>query len=239
MKIDGDLCISCRSCIPICPVGAISLAETKESVVIDWDSCVECRVCIRSRVCPVEAFIDEELEGNRKLRRTFSDPVVVHGSTKIPGRGTSEMKTNDVKNEFKKAEVGIGIEVGRPGVSTSLIEVEKLTTLVSYHPVDFIEGNPITALIDTETGRFKETDIVHEKVLSAIIEIKAQISNLKRLLKDLYKVRKRVDTVFSLELITSNISNNRIPPSLVKIVSESGFEYRACGKTNIGLGRRD
>jgi Fe-S-cluster-containing hydrogenase component 2 len=51
MIIDQEICIDCESCIPYCPVEAITLSDDR--VDIDQDLCVECGVCLRSAVCPV------------------------------------------------------------------------------------------------------------------------------------------------------------------------------------------
>ena len=41
---------------------------------------------------------------------------VPHESTGVEGRGTEEVKTNDVSGRVKMGEVGFTIELGRPGV---------------------------------------------------------------------------------------------------------------------------
>lgn len=47
----NDECISCGSCEAECPVGAISMGDTKYQ--IDGDLCVSCGAC--ASVCPVGA----------------------------------------------------------------------------------------------------------------------------------------------------------------------------------------
>ena len=73
-------------------MGCISLDDKAR---IDLDECVECGVCFRSKVCPVDAIYEGELNELRLFRKTFSDPWVVHPSTNVLGRGTEEMKTNE------------------------------------------------------------------------------------------------------------------------------------------------
>ncbi|HHV56372.1 MAG TPA: 4Fe-4S binding protein, partial [Firmicutes bacterium] len=42
MRINPDLCIGCGSCVPYCPMRAISL---KDHAVVNEDECVECGIC--------------------------------------------------------------------------------------------------------------------------------------------------------------------------------------------------
>ena len=47
-----DECLACGSCLPECPVGAISEGDI---YVIDPDLCTDCGACVDS--CPTEAII--------------------------------------------------------------------------------------------------------------------------------------------------------------------------------------
>ncbi|MCF7943132.1 MAG: 4Fe-4S binding protein [Spirochaetia bacterium] len=47
-----DACIACGSCLPECPVDAISEGDI---YVIDADLCTDCGAC--ADVCPTEAII--------------------------------------------------------------------------------------------------------------------------------------------------------------------------------------
>lgn len=58
-RVDPRRCISCRLCIPNCPVGAIRMV--RGSAVIDQEKCISCGICrdgnVRTyRGCPVEAI---------------------------------------------------------------------------------------------------------------------------------------------------------------------------------------
>ena len=48
----GSSCISCGTCEPECPVGAISQGDGK--FVVDADSCVDCGAC--EAACPTGAI---------------------------------------------------------------------------------------------------------------------------------------------------------------------------------------
>jgi len=116
MIIDPEICIDCENCIPYCPVEAITVSD--DHVDIDQDLCVECGVCLRSAVCPVEAIVEPDLEWPRTLRALFSNPITVFQETGVAGRGTDEVKSNDVTGRYKRGEVGFGIEMGRPGTGS-------------------------------------------------------------------------------------------------------------------------
>lgn len=143
------------------------------------------------------------------------------------------MKTNDVTGRFREGEVGFAIEMGRPGVSTSFRDVEKATTALA-EKVHFEPDNPITSLIDVETGIFKDEKVLDEKALSAIIECKTSEEEALEVLNRLKEVSGDIDTVFSLCVI-NRCKDYAIP--FKKVMERNGFEPRINGKTNVGLGR--
>lgn len=93
MIINKERCVNCKKCVPYCPVGAIEVHE--RIVQINTDECVECGVCFRSANCPRGAIEQTELDEIRINRKIMSDPSAISAKTKIGGRGTVEMKTND------------------------------------------------------------------------------------------------------------------------------------------------
>jgi hypothetical protein len=120
-------------------------------------------------VCPTTAFVVDELEWPRIVRRVFSDPLVEHVSTGIHGRGTEEVKTNDVAHRVDVGEVGYVIEFGRPGVGVRFHQIQSMTIALAELGVKFEAKNPITHLmLDQSTGMLKE-DLLNEKILSAIV----------------------------------------------------------------------
>ena len=107
MLIDKEKCIRCGQCIPYCPMGCIS--KTDDGVAINTDECVECEICRNAKVCPRDALYMPKLEYPRTLRSQFSNPLIPHPDTGVPGRGTEEMKTNDVTGRFPRGKAGIAI----------------------------------------------------------------------------------------------------------------------------------
>ena len=231
MKIDSEKCITCLSCVPYCPVDAIRV--TNGEVLVDQEACVECGACLKSGACGYDAFFQPELGWPRVLRAQFSDPMVSHPATEIMGRGTAEMKTNDVTGRFVEGEVGFAVEMGRPGISTDFADVEKVAVALAGR-VEFEPLNPVTGLIDTETGRLKDTEVRGERALSAIIECKTTEDRGIEILNILKEVAGEIDTVFSLCVI-NKCRGYEIP--FRRVMEENGFAPRINGKTNVGLGR--
>ena len=50
--VDADECVGCETCVPACPVEAITMVDDK--AVIDADTCTECESCVPE--CPTEAI---------------------------------------------------------------------------------------------------------------------------------------------------------------------------------------
>src|SRR5438128_3020653 len=212
MRISPERCVACGNCTYVCPMGAIYIDPRLKRATIDRDECVECYACfnglsqehlnptmvrtmrkvfqkMRLRfdpepdVCPTAAFEPDELSWPRVVRRAFSDPRVPHESTGVQGRGTEEVKTNDVSGRVKRGEVGFTIEFGRPGVGVWFHEIQKMTWALAKADVAFEKKNPITSLFnDLATGTLRE-DILNEKILSAIVEIKVPIARTEEIIR--------------------------------------------------------
>jgi NAD-dependent dihydropyrimidine dehydrogenase PreA subunit len=233
VKIDSLKCQKCAKCIPFCPVGAISVKG--KNVIIEVDECVECGVCARSGICQDGAFVREELVWPRILRAEFSDPTIPHKKTDIAGRGTAEMKTNDVSGRIKRGEVGIAVELGRPGVGTRFSEVEKVTREVARLKIPLEEANPVSALVlDRKKGTLPP-EILGEKVLSAIVEFKVPFDRAEEILDMLQRVTAKLDTVASISVIGRRERDGRIP--LEELLNRKGVPFYPNGKVNVGLGR--
>ncbi len=236
MRVDQETCTGCGECLPYCPVGAITLAEGVAQS--DQDSCVECGVCTRVFSCPTDSMIQlsaEELGFPRGLRRYFSDPAAVSPVTMGAGRGTEECKTNDRTNRVKVGQVGFGIELGRPGVSTSFIDVEKVTKMAASIGVEFEQLNPIWPLIkDPKTGELKG-EIKGERVLSLVVEFIADLAKTPQVMKALKEVEQEVDTVFTVAVMC-RVSDDKTVPVL-PMLQQMGLQPRPNAKINVGLGR--
>jgi ferredoxin len=264
MKINPKKCVACGNCTYVCPMGAIYIDPVAKRATIDRDECVECYTCynglsqehlpptlvrtvrrvfaaLRVRfepepdVCPTAAFEPDELTWPRVVRRAFSDPRVPHESTGVEGRGTEEVKTNDVTGRVGLGEVGFTIELGRPGVGVRFYEIQEMCRALARAQVAFEKNNPVTSLMsDVATGTIRE-DILNEKVMSAIVEIKVPVSRCEEILRLVWDVEKRLDTVVT---IGAGVRcDERGEDTIVApILERLGYNLERA-KTNAGLGR--
>jgi hypothetical protein len=169
------------------------------------------------------------------VRRAFSDPRVPHESTGVEGRGTEEVKTNDVSGRVQVGEVGFTIEFGRPGVGVRFHEIQQMCWALAEAGVSFEKKNPVTSLMsDVPTGTLRE-DILDEKVMSAIVEIKVPIERTEEVIHLVREVEKKLDTVVALGVGTR--CDERGEENVVAPILQSlGYKLERA-KTNIGLGR--
>lgn len=234
MIIDKEKCIKCGQCIPYCPMGCIS-RKADRSVEIDLNECVECEVCRNARVCPRDALRMQELTGTRILRNQFSNPLVTHPKTGVPGRGTEEMKTNDVTGRFKRGRAGVCIELGRPGTGTRLRDVQTVAMAVApYARYGFEPENPVTALMVDGSGRLRD-EVLDEKTLSAIVEIEVDQADINAVLDAINAVQGDVDTVFSVDFAGRLEPDESFPAKQIAV--RAGYGLSPNGKTNVGLGK--
>ncbi len=233
MLIDKEICIGCESCVPYCPMEAIEVEE--DLADIDQDRCVECGVCLRSSVCPTEAILEPELKWPRTLRALFSNPITVFQETGVAGRGTDEVKSNDVTGRYKRGEVGFGVEMGRPGTGTTFRQVQQLTETIAAMGVQFEKRNPLTTLLsDPGSGKIRE-EILDERVLTAIIEFKVPIDRVGEVLSTLKKAQIDLDTVFSLDYIHRPDADGSLPA--LEAAEQLGYHLSHHVKICTGLGR--
>src|SRR5713226_4014333 len=264
MRINPNKCVACGNCTYVCPVGAIYIDPAIRRATINRDECVECYTCfnglsqehlnpvfvrtlrkafqmMRLRfdpepdVCPTAAFEPDELAWPRAVRRAFSDPRVPHESTGVHGRGTEEVKTNDVSGRVQVGEVGFTIEFGRPGVGARFRDIQKMCWALARAGVAFEKKNPVTSLMsDVSSGTIRE-DILDEKVLSAIVEIKVPAERTEEIIRLVWDIEKQIDTVVALGVGTrcdERGEDNLVGPILERL----GYKLERA-KTNIGLGR--
>jgi ferredoxin len=264
MKINPDKCVACGNCTYVCPVGAIYIDPAIHRATINRAECVECYACFNGLsqehlnptfvrtvrrlfqfarirfdpepdVCPTAAFEPDKLEWPRMVRRAFSDPRVPHESTGVHGRGTEEVKTNDVSGRVSAGETGFTIEFGRPGVGVWFRDIQKMCWALARAGVAFEKKNPVTSLMsDVSTGTLRE-DILQEKVLSAIVEIKVPVGRTEEVIRLVWEIEKQIDTVVALGVgarCDETGEDNVVAPILEKL----GYRLERA-KTNIGLGR--
>ena len=233
--IINEECIGCEACVPYCPMGAISMDEAEGIAKIDQDECVECGVCLRAEICPVDAFVEEIHEWPRSVRTAFSNPLIVHKETRVPGRGTEEAKTTDVTGRFRRGLVGITAEMGRPGVGVRFYDVEKVAQAMAKTGVEFADDNPVTHLmVDKRTGKLND-EVLNEKACSAMIESITKVENIPAVIKALREAAAQIESVFTLTISTKLEADGSALCD--KSLKELDVPVYINGKVNVGLGR--
>jgi hypothetical protein len=244
-------------------MGAISIDTVANRARIDADACVECYTCHRGMsmeklnptmvrairgalkllrlrfdpepdVCPTSAITPDKLTWPRIVRRVFSDPQVPHESTGVHGRGTEEVKTNDVTNRVGIGEAGYVVEFGRPTVGVRFRDIERMTTELAKMGIEFEQRNPVThMMVDKRTGKLRD-DILNEKILSAIVEFKTPVERVPAVLRRVEEVSRTLETVVALGVSTRCDQNGE--SALDEVLTTEGYAF-VRGKTNLGLGR--
>jgi len=263
MLIDPNKCVACGNCVAVCPMGAIYVDPVRNRATVNQDECVECYTCLRGMstehlnpvmvrtirkigswlrwrfdpepdVCPTAAIMEQELAWPRIVRRAFSDPVVPHESTGVHGRGTEEVKTNDITHRVGPGEAGFTVEFGRPTIGVRFAQIQEMTRALARMQTEFEKRNPVTSLMkDVTTGDIRE-DILNEKILSAIVEFKTTVEKVPAVLREVRAVASRLDTVVAIGVSARCDAESDNP--LEEILRREGFDF-VRGKTNLGLGR--
>lgn len=264
MKISTEKCVACGNCTYVCPMGAIYVDQSLNRAVVDQDECVECYTCFNGMskehlnptvvrtlralfkmmrlrfdpepdVCPTSALEPQELVWPRVVRRAFSDPRVSHESTGVSGRGTEEVKTNDITGRVQPGDVGFTIEFGRPGVGVRFHEIQRMTQALAKAGIGFEAKNPITSLLsDPVAGTIRE-DVLNEKILSAIVEVKVPIARMDEIIRMVREVEKQVDTVIAIG-VGARCDDEGQDEEVFSALERLGYKPERA-KTNLGLGR--
>mgnify|MGYP000957087337 CR=1 FL=1 len=262
MKINPEKCVACGNCTYVCPMEAIFIDPDSGRATINPDECVECYACYNGLsqerlppktvrftrkamrallmrfepdpdICPTAAFEPDELSWPRVVRRAFSDPRVPHESTGIVGRGTEEVKTNDVSNRVGLGEAGLTIEFGRPGVGARFYEIQEMSRALAKLGVAFEKNNPVTGLMtDPATGDI-QADVLNEKVLSAILEIKVPVERLESVIRTVWEVEKRIETIIVIG-VGARCDAEGEEKVVAPILESLGYKLKRA-KTNFGL----
>lgn len=247
MRIDKEKCVGCGECRNYCalndPKSVFRAHRDANSGKVYYeiieDECVDCGVCRRSGCCKSGAlYMPDDVGWPREIRAQFSDPKVVHPSTKGPGRGTEECKTNEVTGRIRHGEVSIVVEVGRPGSGCRFYDVEKVAKAFAKAGVPFEPNNPCTVLMDDlEKGTFKK-EVLNEKVLSTLVEATVPLEKAEDLLASIRDVAKEVDCAFSVDIISMiNEKDGEFTWESQPILKKLHWTARPNGKLNTGMGR--
>lgn len=232
MEILKETCTGCEICLPYCVVGAIKMDDGTAS--IESDQCVECGTCFINAPCPTDAFRRQDLPWPRVLRQLYSDNLAPVPKTPGTGggRGIMEVKINDRTNYYKPEEVGFFIEMGRPGVSASMRDVEKMIQAFASRGYKLAGHIPIASLVaDPKTGDLK-SDILMERVLYCTLEFRGTLDDVPEMIGVLREVEDKVDTVFSVGVLSSFSPPYAIP--VMPLLADLGIPVKPNAKINVG-----
>jgi len=265
MRIDPKKCVACGNCVAVCPMGAIVVDPAINRAVVNTDECVECYACYRGMsmerlnptlvrglrkalsyvrlrfdpepdVCPTSAITPEELSWPRTVRRAFSDVTATHESTGIQGRGTEEVKTNDVTNRLPVGRVGFTVELGRPGIGVRFRDVEQVTRALAEADAAFEEKNPVTSLMTDRASGTLTPAVLDEKVMSVIVEFAVPTEQTRDSLLLLKRVAASISTVMAIGVSVRCDENGHT--DVERVFAAEGFDSLRA-KTNLGIGRRE
>jgi hypothetical protein len=101
--------------------------------------------------------------------------------------------------------------------------------------VAFEKKNPVTSLMtDVASGSIRE-DILNEKVLSAIVEIKVPVERVAEVISLVREMEKQIDTVVAVG-VGARCDEHGEENSVAPILEKLGYNLERA-KTNTGLGR--
>lgn len=233
-----DDCVECGVCYrsEVCPVDAIYPQD------LEWPRTLRAEFSDPSAPYMSPIFVNQEIRtwqrdwearGAGPDRKALLDRK--GADLLITGRGTAEMKTNDVTGRFKHGRFGMAVEVGRGGGGTRFREVEKISKALAKIGVQFEKRNPFYSLLVGPEGGALLPDILSEKVLSCIIEFDIPCEMLPRVLGCLQEVAAEVDCVFVVDLIS--VVDHDGCTQAEKMTEQLGVPVSINGKVNVGLGR--
>ena len=114
-------------------------------------------------------------------------------------------------------------------------EIQQMCQRLGAAGVSFEKRNPITSLMtDVGSGTLRE-DILGEKVMSAIVEIKVPVERTEEIVRLVWEVEKELDTVVALGVGTRCGADGE-DEVLAPILERLGYKLERA-KTNTGLGR--
>ena len=205
-------------------------------MTIREQDCCDCGNCLRCSDCPTGALHEspDSYLPPREVRRFFSDPTPIHTSTGVPGRGTEECKTNDVRGFVKGDRIGVLIEFGRPGRGARLSQVEPTLRDQAHRGRTIVSSNPLHELLaDPAAGRL-EAEYRDQLVLSVIVEYLLRVGELDDLLAGLRGTLDNCGTAAAVSVIYC--PEETVEEAICSSLLDHGFSFGASAKVNVGLG---
>ena len=90
MQIDTYKCVACSNCLPVCPMGAITIDPDINRAVVNQDECVECHACYRG-MSKEHLFPPMVLGAIEKLASQVETVISVGVSTRCDAQGNDPL----------------------------------------------------------------------------------------------------------------------------------------------------
>jgi len=120
-------------------------------------------------------------------------------------------------------------------VGARFYQIQEMCWALAKAGVSFEKKNPITSLMeDVPSGTLRQ-DILNEKILSAIVEIKVTVDRTEEIIRLVREVESQVDTVIAIG-VGARCDENGDEDEVAPILERLGYKLERA-KTNIGLGR--
>lgn len=136
---------------------------------------------------------------------------------------------------MQRGEAGLTIEFGRPGVGVRFHEIQRMTRALAQAGVAFEKRNPVTTLMSDVAGGKIRQDVLNEKVLSAIVEIKVPIERMEEIIGLVHDIEGQIDTVVAIG-VGVRCDEDGEENEVFAVLQRLGYKLERA-KTNVGLGR--
>lgn len=259
VTIDEAACNSCGACVPYCPVSAIVEYSADNTISIDPRRCTECGLCLQSEVCPVHAVVARDLTWPRTLRGKFQNRHSPYRNSRLLAQVSPPLKTasegetfnrsdsptelrNDVNGLIRHGEAEIIAELGRPHLSTTFRDVQKVVQALlplglqlehQYPPAD--QRSPLSELAAVASRGVFKPDILDERAGWVTLRLLRREEELPRILLALRRAAAEIDTVFAVGVVSRLARDGSTAAETA--AREIGLDPAVNCKTNVGLGR--
>ena len=140
--VNFKICDNAKECsgIEVCPTGAITWSDEKDSIVIDNDKCISCGLC--EKECPIGAFsVAKTDEEYKKLKKEIDDDprttkdlfVDRYGAVAISDFFKIELE--EIKEKVRKDCLTL-IEIYNPDIAECLLKSIPIKELTKDFPDD-------------------------------------------------------------------------------------------------------
>lgn len=140
--INFKICDNAKECggIEVCPTGALSFDEEKQTISIDNNKCISCGLC--EKECPIGAIrVAKDTEEYNKIKKEIDeDPRTIKDLfvDRYGAEAISEffkIELNDIENKIKNDNITL-IEIYNPDTAECLLKSIPIKVLTKELPKD-------------------------------------------------------------------------------------------------------